>query len=383
MSLEVDGIGKWYGQNRALEDVSLSVADGEFCIVLGPSGSGKTTLLMSVAGLVEPDAGDVRIDGESVAGDPVEERGFGVVFQDFEERLFPHMTVEENVAFGLRQNSDLDGPEIDDRVTDALELLAIEETRTDSPAELSGGQQQRVDLARQLVRDVETLLLDDPLSDLDYKLQKYLELELRRLQKERENTILYVTHNQNQSFKLADRLVVLNDGLVEQIGTPREVYHDPATAFVARFIGDSNAFVVDDVLHGNEGHVLETPLGEMAVSRGRVKTTARPDGAGSTAGPAGVAMVRPEDVLIGEGTTSVTGTLEQRTYTGEMTEFIFGTPGDTERMQVQRRGNVRLGDLDVAVGEEVSLGWEPEQLQFFDQGQLSAAETTIPELLRV
>jgi ABC-type Fe3+/spermidine/putrescine transport system ATPase subunit len=346
---------KTFGDERALDDVDLSVEDGEFCVVVGPSGCGKTTLLNCVAGLVRPDEGDVRQDGESLLDVPVRERGFGIVFQDFEERLFPHMTVAENVAFGLRQTGDYDETTVESRVDEVLEMLAIEEIREDYPPNLSGGQQQRVELARQLVRDAGALLLDDPLSDLDYKLQKRLELELRRLHADEGDTILYVTHNQDQSLKLADRIVVMNRGTVEQVGTPDAVYHEPETAFVARFIGDSNLLVADEATAEDGRLAVDTSHGTIHAA----ELSGDSDG--------GVVVVRPETVAFGPGENTVAGTLEQRIYTGEMTEFVvsLGETTQSREFRVQMPGDVPLSAIAGSVGETVELCWELADTHYF------------------
>jgi ABC-type Fe3+/spermidine/putrescine transport system ATPase subunit len=360
MSITIDAVEKSFGEEHVLSDVELTVDDGEFCIIIGPSGCGKTTLLNCVAGLVRPDEGDVRRDGESLLGTPINERDFGIVFQDFEERLFPHMTVAENVAFGLRQSGDYDDETIEQRIDEVLDLLAISQTRDDYPPNLSGGQQQRVELARQLVRESETLLLDDPLSDLDYKLQKQLELELRRLQDAEGDTILYVTHNQDQSLKLADQIVVMNRGTIEQVAPPAEVYYEPATAFVARFIGDSNLMVVDDAMVENGSTVLETEVGTLRAA------TEDDDLAGG-----GVAIVRPEDVRFGNGENTLTGTLEQRIYTGETTEFVVSIGDVIEEFRVQNPGEVPLESLDASIGEEVTVSWSTADTHYFEPDELS------------
>jgi len=383
VSLTLESVGKTFGEERALADVDLSVEDGEFCVVIGPSGCGKTTLLNCVAGLVRPDEGDVRRDGESLLDVPVNERRFGVVFQDFEERLFPHMTVAENVAFGLRQTGDYDEETVENRVDEILEMLAISETKGDYPPNLSGGQQQRVELARQLVRDAGTLLLDDPLSDLDYKLQKRLELELRRLHADEGDTILYVTHNQDQSLKLADRIVVMNEGTVEQIGTPDSVYHEPETAFVARFIGDSNLLVADGTTVEDGALAVDTPSGT-------VRAAEWSDDAGD-----GVVVVRPEAVEFGNEGNTVTGTLEQRIYTGEMTEFVVNVSGneggstdetgrEIREFRVQAPGDVPLSAVDGSVGETVRLCWDPADTHYFGPEAFSVTdEVTAADLEEV
>lgn len=373
MSLQLESVSKSYEAETVLEGVELTIKDGEFCVVVGPSGCGKTTLLHCIAGLERPDAGDVRYDGDSLLDVAVNERGFGIVFQDFEERLFPHMTVAENVEFGLQQDEMTDGATVDERIDEILDMLAIGGTREDYPPNLSGGQQQRVELARQLARDLDTFLLDDPLSDLDYKLQKQLELELRRLHDTEGDTILYVTHNQDQSLKLADRIVVMNQGTVEQVAPPADVYGDPETAFVARFIGDSNLILADSAAPDDDATVVETPLGTVHASdpmEGAV------DG--------GVVIVRPEDVAFGSGENTVTGVLEQRIYTGELTEFVVSVPNASEEFRVQEPGDVSLSALDATVGEQVTLSWAADATQYFGPEALSVTgDVTVDDLEEV
>lgn len=373
MSLTLDAVDKSFGDDRVLTEIDIAVDDGEFCVIIGPSGCGKTTLLNCVAGLVRPDEGDVRQDGTSIVGDPINQRDFGIVFQDFEERLFPHMTVTENVAFGLRQNGDYDEATIDERIQSVLDTLAISHTRNDHPPNLSGGQQQRVELARQLVRDVDTLLLDDPLSDLDYKLQKQLELELRRLQDTEDYTILYVTHNQDQTLKLADRVVVMNDGHIEQTGTPGAVYWNPATAYVARFIGDSNLIGVDSARTDAGNVVMETAVGPLRAQTDR-----------SAAAAGGVAFVRPESVRFGVGENTVSGVLEQRNFVGETTEFVVSVPEVSDEFHVQLPGEVSLAAVDAAIGEQVSMTWEAAETQYYDTESLSVTgDLTVQELVAI
>lgn len=373
MSLALDSIEKTLGDEQVLEDIGLSVDDGEFCIIIGPSGCGKTTLLNCIAGLIRPDGGELHHNGETLIDVPVSERDFGIVFQDFEERLFPHKTVAENVAFGLRQNGDYDEATIEKRVEEMLDLLAISQTQDNYPPNLSGGQQQRVELARQLVRDTETLLLDDPLSDLDYKLQKRLELELRRLQDAEDDTILYVTHNQDQALKLADKIVVMNQGMIEQVGSPNDVYYNPETAFVARFIGDSNLITVDGTTTEDDTTVMETELGTLRAGRDSDDPTDR-----------GAAIVRPENVRFGVGENTVTGVLEQRIYTGEETEFIVSIKDVIEEFRIQKPGEVPLAALDTDIGEQVTVSWKKADTHYFGSGELSVTnELDITDLEEV
>lgn len=376
--IQVSGLVKSFGRETVLRDVDLTVEPGEFCILIGPSGSGKSSVLKSIAGLIEPDAGQVLIDGEDVADTPVAERDLGFVFQEFEETLFPHMTVAENVAFGLEESDDdYSSGEIDERVDEMLDLLAISETREDRPEALSGGQQQRVELARQLVRDCEVMLLDDPLADLDYKLQKRMELELRRLHAETGGTYLYVTHNQEQALTLADKLVVINDGRIEQVGTPTAVYENPANAYVGRFVGDSNLFEARVTDVGDAGIDTETSIGDVA---------ARPGHDGLAAEDDGVVLVRPENVALGDDATDlanhVVGRPEDRIYTGERTEFIVSVDADGGERTVQSiyPGNVTFEDLQA--GDTVDLGWRRADAAAFTRLSTSG-EVTVDQLRRL
>lgn len=377
----IEGLTKSFGSETVLRDFELTVDPGEFCVLIGPSGSGKSTVLKCIAGLFEPDSGRILVDGEEITATPVSERGMGFVFQEFDETLFPHMTVAENVEFGLR-HSDREYPpdEREKRVSDVLELLAISDTRADTPEELSGGQQQRVELARQLVRDCEIMLFDDPLADLDYKLQKRMELELRRFHADIGGTYIYVTHNQDQALKLADKLVVMNDGQLEQVGPPVEVYERPANAYVGRFVGDSNLLEARVTEPGEDGTVIaETPVGTV---------TARAGNEGLAAGSEGVILVRPEAIALGreaetgETDNRFTARAMDRTYTGEMTEFIFGVEGgdDEHELQVIYPGNVRSEQFHTEGA--VPLGWAASDAVCFSR--LSATgETSVNDLTRL
>ncbi|AFZ71972.1 ABC transporter ATP-binding protein [Natronobacterium gregoryi] len=255
--LELDEIGKQYGSEEVISDLSLSVHDGEILTLLGPSGCGKTTTLRLIAGLERPDVGQVRLDAESVAGDcrfvPPEERGVGVVFQEF--ALFPHLTARENVAFGLQEWAD---EERDARVTELLELVGLEDHGDDYPEELSGGQQQRVALARSLAPEPEMLLLDEPFSNLDVDLRVEMREEVRRIIKETGVTAISVTHDQEEALSISDRVAVMNEGDIEQIDTPERVFQHPKSRFVAGFLG--HASFVSGTVHGDH---VETALGRV------------------------------------------------------------------------------------------------------------------------
>lgn len=236
-ALELKGISKRYGSNWAVRALDLTVAPGEFVTLLGPSGCGKTTTLGVIAGFLEPDGGQMTLDGEPLAGRPPFKRDIGVVFQDY--ALFPHMTVAENVGYGLRVRK-VPAPEIDRRVGEMLELVRLEGLGERMPLALSGGQRQRVALARALVFDPKFLLLDEPLSNLDLKLREEMRLEIVRLQQQLSVPTIFVTHDQTEALAMSDRIAVMNAGRIEQIGTPRDIYQDPANRFVAEFIGSMN-----------------------------------------------------------------------------------------------------------------------------------------------
>ena len=369
-AIAIESVTKSFRSETVLRDIELEVEDGEFCVVLGPSGCGKSTLLKCIAGLIESDDGTITLDGRDAAELSVQERNLGYVFQEFEETLFPHKSVAENIAFGLEQRDDPPTQsEIDETIDEMLTLLAIEETRDDLPGALSGGQQQRVELARQLCRNCEVMLFDDPLADLDYKLQKRMELEMRSLHADLGSTFLYITHNQDQALKLADKLVVMNRGMIEQIGTPESVYHDPQNAFVCRFVGDSNALVTN-------GKPTEVGDGVVDVQTevGPMRATAQNGAEKET----GMVIVRPEAVSLetDDCDVTVTGVLEGRTYTGETTEFAVSLDGTDREFYVVVPDSPEIG----AIGDSIDLGWNVDDALYFDE--LSVTDTvTITDLI--
>ena len=238
--VRVENLRVEYGSTAALDGVDVTVEEGEFFTLVGPSGCGKTTTLRCLAGFEEPTAGSVHIAGESMAGVPPESRGIGVVFQSY--ALFPHMTVGENVAYGLRFSGPPEGTTKDKRVAELLELVDLPGFADRDPETLSGGQQQRVALARALAPEPRLLLLDEPMSALDARLRERLRVQVRKIQRELGITTVYVTHDQEEALAVSDRIAVVNDGRIEQVGRPRELYTAPATRFVAEFLGDNNVF---------------------------------------------------------------------------------------------------------------------------------------------
>ena len=341
--LQVRGLTKTFRfrdtANQALKDVDLDIAEGEFFVLLGPSGCGKTTMLRSIAGLEQPDEGDIAIDGSTVfsvgsgAFVSPDRRPIAMVFQSY--AIWPHMNVHENIAFPLRQGvQKLDRDSIHGRVEEVLALLALDGMEDRPVTTLSGGQQQRVALARALALRPKVLLMDEPLSNLDYKLQIRLRSELRALMHRLGLTTVYVTHNQAEALEVGDKIAVMDHGRIVQMGSPREIYHSPRDEFVARFIGDMN--LVPARVRGLEnGHaVLETAFGKIA---------ARSAADGPTMGQTCFLGVRPEDIrVLGNGDSRSENTLQGRTidaqYTGEAVIYT-----------------VQVGDVDIRVKAHHSL----------------------------
>lgn len=237
--IEIEQVEKNFSENNVISPLSLEIYSGEFLTILGPSGCGKTTLLRMIAGFEEPSSGVIKLNGEAINNLPPYKRDMNLVFQHY--ALFPHMNVERNIQFGLKMK----GVSIEEqkvRSTEAMRLTQLTEFRNRKPSQLSGGQQQRVAIARAIVNNPKVLLLDEPLGALDFKLRKDLQRELKNLQRELGITFIYVTHDQEEAMSMSDRIVVMNNGKIEQIGTPKEIYQNPASKFVASFIGENNFF---------------------------------------------------------------------------------------------------------------------------------------------
>ena len=236
-SLQIRDVSKLFGAFRAVNGVNLDIQKGEFLTLLGPSGSGKTTLLMMIAGFLDITEGDIALDGSSIAGVPAEKRNFGMVFQGY--ALFPHMSVRENIGYALSVRK-RPPEEITRRVDEMLEMVQLEDFADRKPGQLSGGQQQRVALARALCFAPPVLLLDEPLGALDKKLRVEVQEQLKDIHKRVGTTFIYVTHDQEEALSMSDRIVIMRDGAIEQVGTPRDLYERPATKFSASFLGKSN-----------------------------------------------------------------------------------------------------------------------------------------------
>ncbi|MDQ6688396.1 MAG: ABC transporter ATP-binding protein [Actinomycetota bacterium] len=330
----------------AVEHVDLSIAGGEFFSLLGPSGCGKTTTLRMIAGFEEPTEGRILLYGEDMVGVPANHRDLNMVFQSY--ALFPHMSVFENVAFGLRRKK-LPRSEIAERVGSMLDLVDLAGREKRRPRDMSGGQQQRVALARALVNNPRALLLDEPLGALDLKLRQAMQLELKRIQREVGITFVYVTHDQGEALTMSDRIAVMNRGRVEQLGSPREVYEQPRTRFVADFIGTSN------VLSGKAERVVD---GDAVVEVGDQERFVVPLH-GERGDDELVVAVRPEKVAIGAEQPSadclLRGTIKEVVYQGTFTSYAVDT--STGTTMVCHRQNVTDSRDIATTGDRVWLSW--------------------------
>lgn len=305
--LQLESLTLAYGKSIAVESLNLSVSQGELVAFLGPSGCGKSTTMRAIAGLMKTRSGHIRLDSEDITRKPPNKRDVGMVFQSY--ALFPHLSVAENVAFGLRLKR-LEKQDIDRRVTEGLSIVGLGEFAKRMPAELSGGQQQRVALARALVMDPKVLLLDEPLSNLDARLRLEMRSELQRVQKQTGLTMIFVTHDQVEALSLADRIVVMNKGCVEQIGSPEEIYNCPATRFVADFVGFENIFAV-------RTQTLVSADASADQTDAALPLTREPQ-----AGARGLAW-RPASVVLGSG--NYQGTIVGNAFAGTVREYLLQT----------------------------------------------------------
>jgi spermidine/putrescine transport system ATP-binding protein len=348
-AVELDGVTKRFGDFAAVRDLTLRIREAEFFSLLGPSGCGKTTTLRLIAGFEQPTEGEIRLDGEDVARVPPYRRHVNTVFQSY--ALFDHLDVSENVAFGLRRQK-VPKPEIAQRVAEALELVALDQRASARPSELSGGQRQRVALARALVNRPSVLLLDEPLGALDLKLRKQMQVELKRIQREVGITFVHVTHDQEEALAMSDRIAVMSDGVIEQLGAPEEVYERPEKAFVAGFIGISNllpATVENGGVRLATGSLVPAPVPE-GVADGTVVQLS----------------VRPEKLLVDEledGMATVEGTIAERVYMGTATQLIVELAPGSRLVALEQNTARARSDDRWELGDRVRIGWRPEHGQ--------------------
>ncbi len=343
--VRVQNLTKKFGTVTAVDDVSLEIDAGKFTTLLGPSGCGKTTLLRLIAGLENPTAGQVFLGDRDITFEPANKRNTIMVFQSY--ALFPHMTVEQNVGYGLRL-ARVSKKEIESDVSSVLEMMGMKGLGHRYIGELSGGQQQRVALARAVVMKPKVLLFDEPLSNLDAKLRKKMRLELRILQQELGITSIYVTHDQVEALAMSDSIVVMNEGVAEQKGSPREIYAHPQTAFIADFIGEANLLkgtvveaTTDHTVFDVHGQSLTLPLGGLKV------------------GESGTIMIRPETFILHRGDAALELLVETATYLGNHVEYELKL-GKNRLLAV----DYERTHLLLSPGEKVNISFRTQGLHF-------------------
>jgi spermidine/putrescine transport system ATP-binding protein len=351
--IEFKNISKSYDDHNVLTDINLTIQQGEFLTLLGPSGCGKTTLLRLISGFENPDTGQVLLNGKDSKGLPPHHRHVHTVFQSY--ALFPHMTVFDNIAFGLRCQH-VPKKDIEQRVIEALKMVKLESLGQRKPSQLSGGQQQRVAIARAVVNRPLALLLDEPLSSLDYRLRKLMQLELKQLQRKLGLTFIFVTHDQEEALSMSDRVVVMQEGKIQQVGTPRMVYENPQNLAVARFIGEANLFDTI-VMSSNEKECLVEIEGKTykLLNRKNLQT-----------GDKIHVLIRPEDLRVWEK-KEVTEHERVDMFPGVVEEVIY--KGSTVDLTVRLKSNKLVASteffdeddekLEYKIGEPVWVNWLP------------------------
>lgn len=349
--IELDHVQKHYGDVVAVHDANFSIANGEFFAMLGPSGCGKTTTLKMIAGFEQPSAGRVLLDGVDVSSVPPYRRNVNTVFQQY--ALFPHMNVFDNVAFGPRSIKKMDEARIKKDVMEMLEVVRLDKFASRKPSQLSGGQQQRVALARALVNMPSALLLDEPLAALDLKLREAMQIELKRIQREVGISFVFVTHDQGEAITMSDRIAVMSEGVVEQIGTPTEIYRTPKSLFVAGFIGSAN--LLPAIVESSAAGVMHVRTTDGVSIRVPTSSTA------FSVGQQVCVMLRPERLQPAQAVAEAGGGLE-----GTLTDLVY--QGATARLLVRQGNGTELSALVDATtlppwvqpGGKLSLVWAPD-----------------------
>ena len=349
--IELRGVAKSFEDTRALDGIDLRIGNGEFLTLLGPSGCGKTTILRLVSGFERADAGDVLIGGVLMNDVPPEHRHVNTVFQNY--ALFPHMTVRENVAFGLKMQG---VPKADQqaRVMEALRMVHLETFADRKPSQLSGGQQQRVAIARAVVNKPLVLLLDEPFSALDYKLRCAMQMEIKRLQRRLGITFVFVTHDQEEAFAMSDRVVVMNEGRIEQIGTPQEIYEEPSNLYVARFVGEINILRGVVVTAPGNG-VYEAEISGLRFPLRTSRTFLPGDQVNILLRPEDLRIYTPDESEAPSG-PSLAGHIEETVYKGATVDITIALDNG-ETLSVSEFFNEDDAEISYNHGERVAVTW--------------------------
>ena len=352
--VKFDKVDKSYdGKVLVVKDLQLDIEEGEFVTMLGPSGSGKTTCLMMLAGFETPTNGEIYLDGKAISSIPPHKRGIGMVFQNY--ALFPHMTVYENLAFPLRVRK-IPKDEADKKIDKALSMVSLQGFASRMPGQLSGGQQQRVAVARSLVFDPQLVLMDEPLGALDKNLRESMQYEIKHIHENFGVTVVYVTHDQSEALTMSNRIAVFNDGKVQQLSSPDELYEKPVNSFVAEFIGENNTFVgeVSDISGGKckvkiaNTDILANPISVKGKGE-KTKISLRPERA----------LINPSDQM-------------DNIHSGKIEEVIYH--GDHTRVRINLLGNNQFilkvpnssANLDIKLGKDIKIGWNSEDARALD-----------------
>jgi len=350
--LELDKIVKSFNNTKVLKGISISIKEGEFITLLGSSGCGKTTTLRIIAGLETPDSGRVILKGKDITDTEPDKRDVNTVFQNY--ALFPHMNVFDNIAYSLKLKK-INKSEIKKRVDDTLQLVQLEGYQKRMPLQLSGGQKQRVAIARAVINNPSVLLLDEPLGALDLQLRRQMQIELKRLQKKLGITFIYITHDQEEAMNMSDRIVVMNDGEFEQIGTPSQIYDYPKTSFVARFIGTSNII---------KGNIIDINNNEAVVLFNNSKVCIKVSGYKLMLNQEIVFSVRSENILLSkqaEDKFTLKATVSEHNYSGGVLRIVLKLDNEQEII-ASKQGK----HSDIKVGEEFYVYWKPENAVIVD-----------------
>lgn len=351
--LQLRGVNKSFGAVSVIHDVNLDIGDGEFVVFVGPSGCGKSTLLRTISGLEEPTSGQVLIGGEDVTDYDPAERGVAMVFQSY--ALYPHMTVEQNLGFGLKMGG-MPRDQVAARVNAAARTLEIEDLMGRKPRQLSGGQRQRVAIGRAIVREPKAFLFDEPLSNLDAELRVQMRIEIAKLHQHLGATMVYVTHDQVEAMTLADRIVVLRAGRVEQQGSPIELYDDPDNVFVAGFIGSPRMNFLDATVEAVAGREVRVRLAQF----GQPTLSLKARGDGARVGDKVVVGIRPEHFVEPEGAPAKLAAQAQVVEQLGGVSYVYASSGDANQVVVQQRGHSAMAAL-----ADVEFGIDPATALLF------------------